>query len=105
LRSFNAKTGKEIWRDKTATPMLAGVTPTAGGIVLTGDLNGDFEVFDSRNGKLLYRFNTGGAIAGGVSTYLANGKQFIAVASGNASRAVWRTTGSPTVFVFALPGS
>jgi PQQ-dependent dehydrogenase (methanol/ethanol family) len=103
LRSFDAATGKENWRNKRATPMLAGVTPTAGGIVMTGDLNGDFEVFDSTNGKLLYRFNTGGAIAGGVSTYLVNGKQYVAVASGNASRAVWRTTGSPTVFVFALP--
>lgn len=104
LRSFDAVSGKEIWHVKTATPMLAGVTPTAGGIVMTGDLNGDFEVFDSKRGTLLYRFNTGGAIAGGVSTYLVNDKQYVAVAAGNASRAVWRTTGSPTIFVFALPG-
>jgi glucose dehydrogenase len=83
--------------------MLAALTPTAGGVVFTGDLNGDFLALASATGKILYRFNTGGAIAGAASTYLVDGKQYVAITSGNASRSVWHTTGAATVFVFALP--
>jgi alcohol dehydrogenase (cytochrome c) len=102
LSSFDAVTGGQKWTYKSATPMIAGVTPTAGGIVMTGDLNGNFLVFDSDSGKIVYRFYTGGAIAGGISTYDVDGQQYVAVASGNASRTLWLTTGAPTVFIFAL---
>jgi alcohol dehydrogenase (cytochrome c) len=103
IRSFDAASGRPNWVYQATTPMLAGVTPTAGGVLLTGDLNGDFMVMNMDDGKVIYRFNTGGAIAGGVSTYLVNGKQHVAVASGNSSRTVWGTSGAATVFVFALP--
>lgn len=83
--------------------MVAGVTPTAGRVVFTGSSGGDFLVFDSRTGKQLYRFNTGGAVAGGVTTYAAAGEQFVAVASGNSSRSIWRTNGAATIIVFGLP--
>jgi alcohol dehydrogenase (cytochrome c) len=81
--------------------MTAAVTPTAGGVIFTGDLNGDFLALDTKSGDILYRFNTGGAIGGGVITYEVGGKQYIAVASGNASRTTWYTAGSATVFIFA----
>jgi len=55
-----------------ATPMVAGVTPTAGGVVLTGDQNGNFLVMDARDGKTLYKFNTGGAVGGGVRSPTAH---------------------------------
>jgi glucose dehydrogenase len=83
--------------------MLAALTPTAGGVVFTGDLNGDFLVLDAQTGDTLYRFNTGGAVAGGISTYLVEGNQYVAVASGNSSRNLWNTTGAPTLIVFSLP--
>jgi PQQ-dependent dehydrogenase (methanol/ethanol family) len=103
LSSYDGVSGKQLWTYPSATPMIAGVTPTAGGIVMTGDLNGNFLVFDSHSGKIVYRFYTGGAIAGGISTYAVDGKQYVAVASGNASRTLWLTTGAPTVFIFSLP--
>lgn len=103
VRSFDAATGRQKWAHRAATPMLAGLTPTAGDVLLTGDLNGDFMVMSAGTGEIVYRFNTGGAIAGGVSTYLVDGKQYVAVASGNSSRTVWGTTGGATVFVFGLP--
>jgi alcohol dehydrogenase (cytochrome c) len=81
--------------------MLAGLTATAGDVLLTGDLNGDFLVLLASSGKVLYRFNTGGAIAGGVSTYEVHGKQYVAVASGNSSRVTWGSTGAATIFIFA----
>jgi len=105
-RAIDVASGKEAWAVRASTPMIAAVTATAGGLLLTGELSGDFKALDAKTGKELYRFNTGGAIAGGVSVYAVNGKEYIAVASGNASRStVWGTTGAATVFVFALPSA
>jgi alcohol dehydrogenase (cytochrome c) len=51
----------------------------------------------------LYRFNTGGAMNGGVITYQVAGKQYVAATSGNATF-FWRTPpGSATVIIFSLP--
>jgi alcohol dehydrogenase (cytochrome c) len=45
---------------------------------------------------------TGGAIAGGVASYAVDGRQYLAVASGNISRDVSAPNGAPTVTVFGL---
>jgi alcohol dehydrogenase (cytochrome c) len=84
------------------TPMLAGLTVTAGGVLMSGDLDGSFLVFRASDGRTLYQFNTGGAVAGGVSTYEVHGHQYVAVASENSSRVTWGTGGSASVFVFSL---
>ena len=93
------------WRYDSTRPMLAAVTTTAGGLVLTGELTGDFLVLDAGSGEELYRFHTGGPIGGGVVTYSVNGRQYVAVSSGDPSILDWRLdhTGSPTVLIFALP--
>jgi len=101
-KAFDAATGREVWSHEFPTPMLAAVTPTAGGVTFTGTLNGDFLALETRTGKTLYRFNTGGAVAGAASTYLAGGRQYVAIASGNSSRVHWMTGGSMTVVVFGL---
>jgi alcohol dehydrogenase (cytochrome c) len=105
-KAFDATSGTLVWSRNLPTPMLAALTPTAGGVVFTGDLLGDFLVLDARTGDTLYRFNTGGAVAGGISTYLVDGKQYVAVASGNSSRN-WQpdgsASGSATIVVFSLP--
>jgi len=103
-RAIDATTGKQLWARQSTTPMVAGVTPTAGDVILTGDLDGSFLVLDSRSGDTLYKFNTGGAVAGGVSTYLAGGKQYVAAVSGNSSRTIWKSAGAATVVVFGLAG-
>ena len=61
-------------------------------------------MLDLRSGETLYRFNTGGAVAGAASSYLVDGRQYVAMASGNASRSAWKTTGAMTLIVFSLPG-
>ncbi|MFC4456368.1 PQQ-binding-like beta-propeller repeat protein, partial [Deinococcus sonorensis] len=104
-RAYNAATGAPMWQVKQATPMIAGVTPTAGGVIFTGDQNGDFMAMDAKDGRKLYTFRTGGAIGGGVVTYAVDGQQYVATTSGNASRSIWSTTGSATIFVFTVPGN
>jgi alcohol dehydrogenase (cytochrome c) len=83
--------------------MLAGLTPTASGLLLTGTGSGQMLIFDSKTGRQLYSFYTGGAIAGGISTYSVGDKQLIAVESGNASKTVWQNTGAAQVIIFGLP--
>ncbi len=104
LTALDATTGAVRWKYRSPRPMVAAVTSTAGGLVLTGELTGDFLALDGRNGEVLYRFNTGGSMGGGIVTYEAGGQQYIAVASGTPS-AFWvdRNGGAPTIVVFALP--
>jgi alcohol dehydrogenase (cytochrome c) len=102
LTAFDAATGKEVWKYASPTPLVAGVTVTSGGVLFTGDLNNNFLVLDTRTGKVLYRFNTGGSIGGGTATYQHDGKQFVAIASGSVS-AFFGGSGLPMVAVFALP--
>jgi outer membrane protein assembly factor BamB len=49
--------------------LVAGVAVTSGGVLCTGDLTNDFLAVNASNGETLYRFNTGGAVGGGVITY------------------------------------
>jgi alcohol dehydrogenase (cytochrome c) len=102
-RAFNAATGKPAWTRESPTPMVAALTPTAGGVLFTGDMNGLFLALDSATGDTLFSFNTGGGIAGAPATYLVDGKQYVAITSGNSSRTIWNDTGSMTVAVFSLP--
>jgi alcohol dehydrogenase (cytochrome c) len=101
INAVDPGTGKMRWRVESPTPMYAAVTPTAGDVLLTGDLNGNFLVLDGRDGKELYRFNTGGPLAGGIVTYLHQGKQYVAVASGNSGGSI-PLAGSATIVIFGL---
>jgi alcohol dehydrogenase (cytochrome c) len=103
LTAVDASTGAVKWKYRSPRPMVAAVTTTAGNLLLTGELTGDFVVFDARNGDVLYRFNTGGPVGGGIVTYAAGGRQYVAVASGSPSNFwVERNPGAPTIVIFAI---
>jgi PQQ-dependent dehydrogenase (methanol/ethanol family) len=99
INAVDPKTGKMAWRVHTKAPMYAALTPTAGGVLFTGDLGGNFLALDARNGNTLYSFNTGGPIAGGVITYAQGGKQYVAVASGSSGGSI-PLSGSTTIVIF-----
>ncbi len=65
--------------------MVAAVTTTGGGLVFTGELTGDFIAPDAASGDVLFRFNTGGPVGGGIVTYQIDGRQYVAVMSGSPS--------------------
>jgi len=106
LTAIDAASGAVKWKYRSPRPMVGAVTTTAGNIVMTGELTGDFTILDAKTGAVLYRFNTGGPIGGGVVTYAVGGKQYVAVATGSPSN-FWvdRNPGAPTIVVFALPGN
>jgi cytochrome c553 len=82
--------------------VVAGVTPTASGLVFGGDLAGNLLAFDSGTGKLLLQKSLGGPLAGGLITYAVGGHQYLAVTAGNVSRSVFGTGGSPRVVILTL---
>jgi alcohol dehydrogenase (cytochrome c) len=103
LTAVRASSGEILWKYHATRPMLAAVTATAGRVIFTGELTGDFTALDEADGKVLYRFNLGGSITGGVISYAVKGKQYVAVVSGMAA-GFWQVQpGSMTVTVFALP--
>ncbi|MGH8362730.1 MAG: c-type cytochrome, partial [Gammaproteobacteria bacterium] len=102
VSALNATTGALRWKFHAPAPVVAGVTPTAGGIVFTGDIGGDFYAFNAATGKVLFKYSSGGSLAGGVITYAVHGKQYVAFTSGNSSRLTFNTSGSPTLVVMAL---
>jgi alcohol dehydrogenase (cytochrome c) len=86
-------------------PVVAGITPTAGGVTFAGDLGGVLRVLDSRTGVLLHSVDTKGSMAGGLVTYQIGNTQYVAMASGNVSRVATRVTGIPSIVIMALEGS
>ncbi len=103
LTAINADDGAVKWKNQLPTPIIAGVTTTAGNLVFTGDLAGDLMAFNAADGKQLWKQNAGSPIGGGVITYLANDKQYVAAANGLTSK-LWQTKGgNAKVTVYALP--
>ena len=102
--AVDATSGDIKWRYRSpqGIPMLGAVTPTAGNVVFTGDTAGYFLVFNATSGDVLYRFNTGGVLGGGVATYSVKDRQFVAVMSGNTSFHPYKAAGAATVLIFGL---
>ena len=82
LTAYDAENGQVRWKFAAPKPVLAGVTPTAGGLVFTADLGGTVYAFDSDDGRVRWQASAGQSIGGGVVSYLAGGHQRIAVAAG-----------------------
>lgn len=104
VHAVDPDNGKIRWSYKADGPVVAGVTPTAGGVVFSGDMAGNFFALDSASGQVLYKTATGGAVAGGVISYALGGTQYVATTSGNVSRATFGTSGVPTLILYKLGG-
>jgi PQQ-dependent dehydrogenase (methanol/ethanol family) len=101
INAVDPATGTFAWRRRWPTPMYAAITPTAGNVLFTGDLDGNLIALDARSGETLYSFDTGGPLAGGIITYERAGKQYVAAATGSSGGSI-PLTGSSTVVVFGL---
>lgn len=103
VTAVNADSGAVIWKFKAPTPILAGVTPTAGNVVFAADLNGTVYAFDAATGRRLWKGDAGAPASGGVISYEAGGHQRIGVAAGMKSP-IWPVkTAGPRFVVFGLP--
>ena len=68
---------------KGAAQTNGSVVVTAGGLAFWGDLNRRFMALDSETGKVLWDTILGGSISVSTITYAVNGKQYVAVQTGD----------------------
>jgi alcohol dehydrogenase (cytochrome c) len=91
LLAMNPFTGEKKWEFRYNKPPWAGTLSTASNLVFAGDEDGYLIALDGTSGKVLWKFNTGNSIKTAPITYMVDGKQHVAIASGAA------------MLVFALP--
>jgi len=82
VSAVDYNTGKIRWKVKTQQPMIGGIMATAGGVVYTGEGNGNFKGYDSATGNILWKFQAGAGVNAPPVSYTIDGKQYIAVAAG-----------------------
>ena len=100
LSSIDLQTGKIRWQQKTPQPLVGGVLSTAGGILFTGEGNGNFDAFDAEDGKLLWQYQAEAGVNAPPVTYAINGVQYVAVAAGG--NQIWGYPQGDTLLVFKL---
>jgi alcohol dehydrogenase (cytochrome c) len=112
LAKIDMSTGeiKQLYMGRSQTN--GSVVTTAGGLVFWGDLNRRFFAFDAESGKALWQTILGGSISVSTISYGVNGKQYVAVMTGdglltgsltNLTPDLKPAKGMNAVYVFALP--
>jgi alcohol dehydrogenase (cytochrome c) len=93
LRALDVETGTAVWELPQTGPANSwgGALATKSGLVFFGEDSGAFMAVDAANGEPLWRFQTNGLWKASPMTYVFDGRQFVAVASG------------PNLLAFALP--
>lgn len=91
LRALDPGTGQMKWELKHVSPTWSGALSTAGGLLFTGDAEGNFMAADAASGKVLWHFQCGASVYASPMSFAIEGKQYVAIAAGSA------------LYAFALP--
>jgi PQQ-dependent dehydrogenase (methanol/ethanol family) len=75
-------TGAIKWKVEFAQPPMASLLSTKGDLVFVPDSRGIIHAYDARTGKELWSHNDGQGHNGGIISYMAKGKQYVAVMTG-----------------------
>ena len=113
--AMSIETGDIIWRHRTPSPSNTAALTTAGGVVFGGDWDRHVYAYDEESGDILWQTRLGTSAQGFPVTYLAGGKQYVAVPAG-VGGASWSTliphdlvpeitrpNHGNSIYVFALP--
>ena len=84
VQAWNVDTGQKAWtHNYVKSPNWGAMLATGGGLVFTGGTNDrKIHAFDATNGNLLWDFRTNSGILAPPTTFMVDGKQYIAVLSG-----------------------
>ena len=111
LAKIDMETGAIEHIYKGRAPGNGGILATAGDLVFWGDLDRRFRAFDAQNGDILWETILGGTIQMSTITYAVDGKQYVAVFTGEGlltgTLINWAginpARSHNAVYVFALP--
>jgi len=83
VQAIDLNTGKQAWTHESPLPWNDGTLSTAGGLMFSGSADGHFMAFDAKTGKVLWTSEElSSGIIGVPSTYMVDGKQYVAVYAG-----------------------
>ena len=82
LSARDPVTGEKKWEVNYKYPPLASVLATAGNLVFVPDSEGVVHAYNADTGEELWSRNNGIGHNGGIISYMAGGKQYIAVPAG-----------------------
>jgi alcohol dehydrogenase (cytochrome c) len=92
VRAIDPRTGAIRWKFNLFSGAWAGVLSTAGGLVFSGDGQGNLVALDAITGQDLWHILLGGEIQTAAITYAIDARQYVTIAAGGA------------LFTFALAG-
>ena len=110
IRAISVETGETTWtHDQDAFTMS--LLTTGGGLVFGGDAAGRFKALDQETGEVLWEINLGSPLTGFPMTYAVDGRQYVAVSTGNSLNTGGLRHLTPGIspsngnnlFIFALP--
>jgi alcohol dehydrogenase (cytochrome c) len=81
VSAFDAN-GEEKWRWRNDLPMCASTLATGGDLVFAGEPTGEFNALDARTGEQLWQFQCGSGHHSSPTTYMVDGRQYVAVPVG-----------------------
>ena len=111
LARIDLSTGETKFLHRQRAPGQGAVLATAGDVIFWGDLDQKFRAFDPESGKILWEQALGGMIQNSTITYAVNGKQYVAVFTGEGlitngllqQAGLKPNRGYNALYVFALP--
>ena len=115
--AMDSQTGKVLWRQRTPSPSNTAALSTAGGVVFGGDWDRHMYAYDAAAGKILWQTRLPTSAQGFPITYLAKGKQYVAMPTGlgggswstliplELAPEIKRPNSGNGIFVFALGNS
>jgi alcohol dehydrogenase (cytochrome c) len=113
IAKVNMSTGKVDMIHQQPIPGNGSALVTAGNLLFWGDMDRRFRAFDAESGKVLWETILGGIISTSTITYAVNGRQYVAVLTGDAQsgtagllgivRNFKPVRGNNAIYVFALP--
>ena len=101
--AVDLRTNKLVWRQRWKDSCYSGSTATAGDLVFTGRNDGRFVALDSRNGDVLWEYQTGAGVNATASVFQFRGHEKVAIVSAGNNFA-----GSPSgdsLWLFSLQGN
>jgi len=111
VAKVNMSTGETRMIYKGRAPGNGAMLATAGDLIFWGDLDGKLHAFDAASGKTLWETSLQGTIQNSTITYAVNGKQYLALLSGEGALSgglidqagITPTRRHNAVYVFGLP--
>lgn len=94
LQAVNMETRELLWDFREMAPPTTAIVATAGDVIFSGTLDHRYKALDARNGNILWETNIGDIPASYPVTYMANGKQYVAL-----------TIGQPTIHAGTFMGA